>query len=147
MRTDVYQLTKNTASLGFILDEAEKAAAFGELNNKQAIRLRLLAEELIGMLPELLEYCKAELWIENEGKKYELHVSVTLEDILSADREKLMEISTSGKNAAATGIMGKIRAAAETMIVDYLTLPAGAYCDYYTMVCSQNPIITLMPGL
>ena len=139
MKTDVYTLPKNDSELVKLLDETEKAAVYNSLDKKQTIRLRLLAEELINMLPELLEYIKGEFWVESQDKNFELHLSATVDDMFSADREKLLSVSKSGKNAAATGIMGKVRTAFENMLVDYMA--AAAYADsYYTMGIATDPM-------
>ena len=139
MKTDVFELTQDKQNLDIMLNEAEKAAAYSGLDKKQTIRLRLLAEELIGMLPELLEYIKGEFWIESENKNFELHLSATLDDIFAADREKLLSISTSGKNAAAKGVMGKVRSVFETMLIDYVTAYNENYTTYYTMGMVSEP--------
>ena len=56
------------------------------------------------------------------------------------ERDEILSVSKSGKNAAATGIMNKIRAAAEVMLANYsqsvaLTnaVYADTYYDYYNM--------------
>lgn len=139
MKTDVFKIDGENTELERILDETEKAAAYSCLDPKKTIRLRLLAEELICMLPELLEVFTAEFWVESENKKFELHISATLDDMLSANRDKLLEISTSHKNAAAKGILGKIRAAAEMVITDYLTLPPDFQADFYGMGMLPEP--------
>ena len=52
-------------------------------------------------------------------------------------RDEIISVSKSGKNAAAKGIMGKIRAVAETMLLaafdpDFIPMPAdGEYYDYH----------------
>ena len=137
MKTDVFKFTDNTDELERMLDETEKTAKYVGLDKKQTIRLRLLAEELMGMLPEMMEYCSGEFWIESVDKQVELHVSVKLDDMLSADRDKLLSVSTSGKNAAAKGIMGKVRAAAEMMLIEYFSLPADMQYDFYNMGMSD----------
>lgn len=120
MKSNVCELSQNTAELSVILEETEKVAAYTELDKKQTSRLRLLAEELIGMIPELLEYGSGKFWIENEGKNFSLHVSVTPSGFVDAEKRKeLLAVSTSGKNAAAVGIMNKIRIAAQLMLIDY----------------------------
>ncbi|MBQ9604376.1 MAG: hypothetical protein IJR45_03080, partial [Firmicutes bacterium] len=60
MKTDIFELTQDEQNLEIMLDEAEKAASYSGLDKKQTIRLRLLAEELIGMLPETSYY--STLW-------------------------------------------------------------------------------------
>jgi hypothetical protein len=80
----------------------------------------LLAEELVEMLPELLQFSEGEFWVESEGKNFELHVTLHPNQTLTAEhREKLLDVSTSKQNAAAVGIMAKIRLAAEFFLMDY----------------------------
>lgn len=133
MKTDIVELNKENDFLNEAIEQTEKAAKYGGLDSKQTIRLRLLTEELLNMLPEMLEYCKGEFWVENEKKEYTLCVNVTLDDILDADRDMLMSVSTSGKNAAAVGIMGKIRAVTEMMLVDYINAQAENPYNFYSM--------------
>lgn len=133
MKTDIVELKKENDFLNEAIEQTEKAAKYGELDSKQTIRLRLLTEELLNMLPEMLEYCKGKFWVENEKKEYTLCVNVTLDDILDADRDMLMSVSTSGKNAAAVGIMGKIRAVTEMMLVDYINAQAENPYNFYSM--------------
>ena len=133
MKTDIVELNKENDFLNEAIEQTEKAAKYGGLDSKQTIRLRLLTEELLNMLPEMLEYCKGEFWVENEKKEYTLCVNVTLDDILDADRDMLMSVSTSGKNAAAVGIMGKIRAVTEMMLVDYINAQAENPYNFYNM--------------
>jgi len=133
MKTQVFTLTKEKTELESILAEMEKAAVYCDLDKKEATRLRLLSEELIGMVPELLDFCSAKFWAESIGKEFELYVSAELNDMFSADREKLLEISKSGKNAAAKGIMGKIRSVVETMFVEYSNAVALQDERFYQM--------------
>ena len=116
MKSNLCALTNEANQLNAVFAEVEKCTSYNDLDKKSSLRVRLLAEELVGMLPELLEHTSGCFWIENDGKKYELHVSVRAAETGFNTREKLIAVSTSGKNAAATGIMGKIRAAAEMML-------------------------------
>ena len=72
MKSDVLKITKDEASLSALIAETKKAAEYANLGAKEALRLSLLAEELIGMLPELLGYSDGSFWIESEGKKFDL---------------------------------------------------------------------------
>ena len=118
MRSDIYELDNLSSDYRAIPAEAEKVAEYNVLDNKKALRLRLLAEEMICMLPQLLIYGKGKFWIENEGSSYELHLSVTPYDMSASDRDKILSVSKSGKNAAAVGIIGKIVNAVEIMIAN-----------------------------
>ena len=120
MKSDILKLGSEIGLLANILAETEKAAAYCGLDAKQTGRLRLLAEELCEMLPELLSFSTGEFWVESEGKNFELHTTLVPKEALSLElREKLLDISSSGKNAAAVGIIAKIRIAAEFLLIDY----------------------------
>lgn len=133
MKSDICKLDGDKADLSAIFTQIEKTAVYEGLDEKSTLQLRLLAEELVGMLPELLKCVSGEFWIESENKKFELHAS------LRADRddldfnEKVMSISKSGKNIAAKGIMGKIAAAALSMLHIYISPTVQASIDYFSM--------------
>ena len=117
MKSNICKLNKDLTCLEAVLAEVEKVTTYNALEDKKALRLRLLAEELCGMLPGLVENFSGEFWAENEGDNYELHVELKADDMSIDLRDELISVSKSGKNAAAKGIMGKIRAVAETMLL------------------------------
>ena len=121
MKTEVYTFERSVGSITRITELAEKAAEESRLDEDQELKLMLLCEELIEMLPNLLVYGKGLFWIETKEKLIEIHSVVEAEDLITkADRKEIMKVSKSGKNAAATGIMNKIRVAAETMLANYV---------------------------
>ena len=137
MKSNICKLNKDLTCLKAVLAEVEKVTAYNGLEDKKALRLRLLAEELCGMLPGLIENFSGEFWAENEGDNYELHVELKADDMSIDLRDELISVSKSGKNAAAKGIMGKIRAVAETMLLaafdpDLAPMAApGEFYDYH----------------
>ena len=134
MKSNICELNEDLSCLKAVLAEVEKVTAYNGLDAKKALRLRLLAEELCGMLPGLVENFDGEFWAENDGDNYELHVELKADDMNLDLRDELISVSKSGKNAAAKGIMGKIRAVAETMLLaasdSSIPLPSGEYYDY-----------------
>ena len=137
MKSNICKLNKDLACLEAVLAEVEKVTAYNALEDKKSLRIRLLAEELCGMLPGLIENFSGEFWAENEGDNYELHVELKADDMSIDLRDELISVSKSGKNAAAKGIMGKIRAVAETMLLaafdpDLAPMAApGEFYDYH----------------
>ena len=135
MKSNICKLNKDLTCLEAVLGEVEKVTAYNGLEGKKALRLRLLAEELCGMLPGLVENFSGDFWAENDGYNYELHVELKVEDMTIELRDELISVSKSDKNAAAKGVMGKIRAVAETMLLaafdPALTTPEGEYLDYH----------------
>lgn len=148
MKTDILHITAESSNLESILAETEKASSYSQLDEKQSDRLRLLAEELVEMLPELLKFGSGDFWIESEGKKFELHTSLVPNEALTAEkREELLAVSTTGKNESARGIMAKIRLAAEFMLIDYEKTAAVTVPFYANGVDASSGIPSVMWSL
>ncbi len=120
MKTDICPISTDAATYQAIFAQVEKTAQYSGLEKKQTLHLRLLAEELVSMLPELLEIGTGEFWIENNAKDFELHASIQSTGLTVLEREDLLAISSSGKNAAGKGILGKIRLVAANMLADFI---------------------------
>ena len=144
MKSDICNLSPNVASLEAILAETERSASYANLDKKQTLRLRLLAEELVGMIPELLSFGTGSFWIENNDKLFELHTLLTPNSTMTSEkREKVLSVAKNGKNAAAKGIMNKIRLAAEFMLIDYSEVAAftNPECEFYAMGATTSPVL------
>lgn len=133
MKTDVCRLKGKKTDFELAQRVAEKTAVYNELSKKQALQLRLLSEELVGMLPELLNKYSGEFWIENKGNNYEVHAVVNSAVYDIKEREKVMSLSSSGKNVANAGFMGKIRSIVDSMMLSM------ADADAQTMSYTMNP--------
>ena len=118
MKSNVCKIFKGTTDLEAILRESEKVAVYNELSHKQTLHLRLLCEELDGMLPELVGDFTGDLWFTFEDGVCKLHVSIDLEDISLQNKEQLIDLARNKKNASAGGIIGKIRSALENFFLD-----------------------------
>ena len=153
MKSNICKLNKDLNCLEIVLREVEKVTAYNGLEDKKALRLRLLAEELCGMLPGLVENFSGAFWAENDGNDYELHVELKADDMSLELRDELISVSKTGKNAAAKGVMGKIRAVAETMLLaafdPTVSSPVGEYydCHGYNMGFGfTDPTIAIETG-
>ena len=135
MKSNICKLNEDLTCLEAVLSEVEKVTAYNGLEDKKALRIRLLSEELCGMLSGLVGDFSGKFWAENDGDSYELHVELKADDMSLELRDELISVSKSGKNAAAKGVMGKIRAVAETMLLaatdPSLTVPEGEFYDYH----------------
>lgn len=90
------------------LQLTEKFGLESGLERKENLRLRLLAEELFGMMRSIVGEVEALYWIEGEDQKFDVHMEG--EVVLNQDvRKKLIEVSTRHENAAAQGFMGELR--------------------------------------
>ena len=83
------------------------AQALG-LSRKDAFHLRLLAEEMLGMVRAITGDFMANFWLENDGKDCTLHISAK-SDMDYQKRKDMLSVSTTGKNTANVGIMEKVR--------------------------------------
>lgn len=108
MKTDVITVSSQGAQMASALRLAEKVSAYKELSRKNALHLRLLTEETMGMMRSITGKTEGKFWIENHSNTYELHLKVNVN--VSPDMKKeLLSASTSGKNEAKRGLMDCIR--------------------------------------
>ena len=108
MISDKIPVTNTGAGVSAALEQVSASAAYHGLKAKEALRLRLLAEEMLGMLREITGETVATFWVEAEAKRYQLHLLA--HPVLTGEmRKELISVSSSGKNAAAVGVMGKLR--------------------------------------
>lgn len=131
MKTDVITVSSKGARMEAALIQAEKVAAYKEMNHKSALQLRLLAEEMMGLMRSITGDMTGEFWIEDENEVYELHLR-TEKWLTSEKREKLLATSTTGKNESAKGLMGRLR--------NFFEIGADEDVAAYT-----NPLI--LPGM
>ena len=108
MKTDVIEISPTGEGMAEALHQTEKAAAYRGLSSKEGLRLRLLSEEMMGMLRTIVGEGRSHFWIESEGRRFTLHLTTDVR--MNADmREELLKTSTSGKNAAVRGFMSRVR--------------------------------------
>lgn len=125
MRSNNCVIKRGGVGLENILSEVEKVSTYNALPRKEALRLRLLAEELVGMLPGLVNNFEGVFWAQNIDNLYELHVELSLTQMSREKKEEILSVSASGKNAAASGFMGKIREVAQNMLLGAEEANAG----------------------
>ena len=105
-------------SLVEALDIADGFINHQNIDRKKAIRLRLLVEETIGLVRMMTGDFKAQFWLENEDGEYRIRLNATTNmDIDKKDR--LLSLSTSGKNSAVKGFMSKIADIIDTGFLRY----------------------------
>ena len=135
MKTDVIKINQENNRLDEILTAAQSSAAYAGLDKKQSLRLRLLAEELVGMLKELSGKYEGEFWIELEDKKFELVTCLYINEAMDNQTKKgFIDVSTDKKNAAAKGLMGKIRDVVENMMYPESATYSASYIAHHLEV-------------
>ena len=118
MRSNVCKIEKGTRDLGAILAESERVAQYNGLNHKEALELRLLCEEIDGMLPNVIDDFDGAFWIDFEDGVCKINIDIKIPKFNTEKKEELIGISRSKKNAAAVGIVGKIRDAIDNFFLD-----------------------------
>ncbi|MBR6427142.1 MAG: hypothetical protein IKS28_04875 [Clostridia bacterium] len=108
MKSDVIHIVSTGTGIKAALDQAERTALFEGLGRKEAIRLRLLTEEMLGMFEALTNEIEADFWIEVREGQFTIHL-LTDTVMTSEKREQLLAASTTGENNSAKGVMSKIR--------------------------------------
>ncbi|MBQ6528966.1 MAG: hypothetical protein IJI38_10625 [Clostridia bacterium] len=108
MKTDIITVTNNDAQLQDALNQVEKIAQYNGLSDKKALQLRLLAEEMMGMMRSITGSAEGRFWIEDQDHVYQLHLQVETR-MTSTKRDQLLSAATSGKNESARGLMGWLR--------------------------------------
>ena len=118
MRSNVCKIENGTRDLAAILQESERVAEYNRLTDKQTLQLRLLCEEVDGMLPNIIDEFEGELWIDYEDGVCKVNVSIKIPEFNVSKKDELISIAKNKKNAAAVGIVGKIRNAIEDFLLN-----------------------------
>lgn len=128
MKSDVIHVTNDGVGVHDARVQAERVAAFLALGKKDALHLALLTEEMMGMMLALTGQTEADFWIENEKNVTTLHLKAAA--AMNAEmRKKLLAASSTGKNVAVKGIMGKIKDIFQRLVepADDSTIPTAAF--------------------
>lgn len=117
MKSNTCYLYKNTGR-DKVLREAEKTAQYCELGQTHSLQLRLLAEELLGMVESLTGSYKGLFWFEAEDDvNFQLHLQIKKPENSKAGKR----ISdTAAKNA--TGLMSRLKNVFENYLERYVDL-------------------------
>ena len=126
MKSNVCKIEKGARDLDAILAESERVAEYNGLSQKQTLQLRLLCEEIDGMLPNIIDDFDGEMWIDFEDGVCKITVSIRIPEFNIDKKEELIGIAKNKKNAAAVGVVGKIRNAIENFFLDEETMKSMA---------------------
>ena len=110
MKSDVIHVTNEGAGFDEALAQAEAVGRFRALDRRGSLHLRLLTEEMMGMMRAMTGEREADFWIEDDGAAGTVNLHLAVQTPMNAEmRKKLLSASTSGENSAATGVTGKLR--------------------------------------
>ncbi len=108
MTTDKIAVYSDGGGAEKAMKEAERVAAFHGMNEEDAMFLRLLAEEMMGLVRAITGSFEGDFWIESDDTDYRL----CLRADTCMDKEKKKEmiaLSSRRKNESTVGIMEMIR--------------------------------------
>ena len=132
MKSEVIVVSSKGSGMDAAFALADKTASELALSPREALHMRLLVEEMMSMVRSIIGQLEGKFWIETGDRAYRLCFRMT-SLIDNEQRKQLISASTSGKNEAHRGIMGKLRAFFEPMpIEDTPAYLAG------TIVCSDG---------
>lgn len=135
MKSTVCHLDGSRRELGQALKETEKTAAYAGLGKRETLQLRLLAEELTGIFKGVAGDFAADFWVEEEKGIFRLNLASVVR-LGREKKEKLISLSSSGKNEADKGFMGKLGRLFEAYADN---------CDEVGEYCAQAGI--MLPGM
>lgn len=107
MKTDTIVVSSSGACMEDALNQAELVGAYKHLSAKNILHLRLLTEEMMGMMRSITGEQSGQFWIEDDGRTFMLHLLVDTR-MNTSKRENLLAASSSGKNESARGFMGRL---------------------------------------
>ena len=93
MKSDVIVVSNKGSRMEAALDQVEKVAAYKGLKGKNALHLRLLAEETMSMMRSITGETQGEFWIEDNDGVYDLHLRAATR-MTSVKREMLLSASS-----------------------------------------------------
>ena len=132
MKSDVIIVSSKGLRIEKALDQAEAVAAYKKLSPEGTLQLRLLTEEMMGLIRSVTGETEGEFWIEEEDGLFQLHYRVVTR-MSSVKREHLLSASSSGKNDAARGFFGRLRDLfdrdADSDVVAFTPLMAEGFYD------------------
>ena len=143
MITDKIKIDSQGKGLEDALREVERFCEYRRFTPAQSLRMRLLAEETISMIRELSNDFTGEFWASGEGETCSLNVEGRA--LMTDDRrEALMDVSSSGKNLLAKGVLGKIATFFDQGLSQAPYAPGAGVMDYglmsADMAVATNPI-------
>ena len=100
------------------LKKADEFISAQNVDRKTSIRLRLIVEETIGMVRAMAGVFNAKFWLERDDNEFRLCLTGKT-DMDKMKKDDLLSISSTGKNAAAKGFMGKIGEIIENGLLNF----------------------------
>ena len=110
MKSDVILVGSDGSGMEEAFAQVEAVAGFRKLSAKDTLHLRLLTEEMMGIIKAITGEVYAKYWIEDDLRPCHFVLHLTSKTEMDAEKRKqLFAVSSTGKNIASKGITGKLR--------------------------------------
>ncbi len=136
MKTSDMHVTSQGLGMHDALAVTETLGAESGLDRKEILHLRLLSEELFGLLRGIAGNVDAVYWLDIENRHFLLHMKSDVK-LTKEMRTQLLSVSSSGTNAAAKGFMGKIRELISDIILPSEAGPSELAMSLMNAACSS----------
>ena len=93
MKSDVITVNNRGDGIEEALAASSSSALYRGLGHKEALHLRLLAEETLGMMRQITKEETAQFWVDSDGKSFELHL-VAHPSVTGAMRAELLKVDS-----------------------------------------------------
>lgn len=108
MTTDKIMVYSEGPGIDKALAETERFAQYEKLGEKDGLYLRLLSEEMLGMVRGITGGFEGQFWL--EGGDGECRICLRADTYMDrSKKKKLIALSASGKNESSVGIMEMLR--------------------------------------
>ena len=103
MKSDVILIDNQGNGFDEALKQTSKVAEYRQLNQKDTLRLQLMAEEMLSMARSVTGEMQASFWIESEGSAFELNM--TTKTVMDKEKRYLLISSSSSRHTSSPGIV------------------------------------------
>ena len=119
MRNEKIMISSKDLSLSEALKDIDENISELGLGRKDALHLRLIAEETLGMLNAMSGDYKALMWFERGVKEAQMFLTAKMGSMDIDTKTELLSVSTSGRNESSKGFMAKIGDIIENGILNF----------------------------
>ncbi len=116
MKTDVIKIESQGEGMKEVVQLVAGLGDEAGLSAKENLHLQLMTEELLGLVRGITGVYTADWWAEYEGKSFVLKLAATV-SMTQEIRMQFIDASSSKKNEAAKGFMGRLKNAIGAVMV------------------------------
>ncbi len=119
MKNEKIMISSRDIDLNNALKDIDENIAALKLGKKDAMHLRLIAEETLGMLNAMTGDFKALMWFERSVKEAVMNLTAKTGSMDIDTKNELLSVSSTGRNASTKGFMAKIGDIIENGVLNF----------------------------